>query len=75
MEGVLKSWEDSRSSLHHQLADQKQLTDSTRKKAERLEKSGAKIIIEACKKGFFASLERCKSMIHSYLFNLDAKLS
>lgn len=35
---------------------------------------GAKIISEACRKGFFVGFERCKLMVLAYLFNLGTEL-
>lgn len=48
MEEVLKSEEERRSSFHYRLADQEQLTNSAKKRAERLEKAEAKIFCKSC---------------------------
>lgn len=60
---MLKSNEESRPLLHCQLANQEQLTDSTKNKAEKLEKAEAGIISKACRKGF----QRCKYVTEAHL--------
>lgn len=71
-EGLLKSKEDCRS-LHRQLVDQEQLTNFA-KRTERMETTGAEIVLEACRKGFFMGFKRCKLMVLAYLFNIDTEL-
>lgn len=65
---MLKGAGESRSSLRCRLTDQEQLTNFAKKRAERFEKAGAEIVLEACCKRFIVGFECYKSMVLAYLF-------